>query len=61
MVAASLLKDKKTLSTLERQFEALKETLMLYSLGQQFIWLVFEVDERHLLLDQPSDADSSEG
>ena len=45
---------KNTVSVWEEQFGAHKEALMLYSLCQQFISLVFEGDELY-------DADSSEG
>ena len=53
--------DKKTISVWEQQFGALKETLMLYSLCQQFVSLVFEGDELYTVVGKRSDADRSKG
>ena len=52
---------KNTVSVWEEQFGAHKETLMLYSLCQQFISLVFEGDELHTVVGKRSDADRSQG
>ena len=53
--------DKKTISVWEQQFGALKETLMLYSLCQQFVSVVFEGDELYTAVGKRSDADRSKG
>ena len=52
---------KNTVSVWEEQFGAHKEALMLYSLCQQFISLVFEGDELYTIVGKRGDADSCEG